>query len=234
MVMEPFEGFPAGRQRFTSVPDLFFSRLLPQIDDLAELKVTLHVLWRVQRKQGHYRYVSRRELLADGDFLAGLGDPEALQRGLDAAVSRGTLLRLTVQQDGGEDQWYFVNNQEGRRAVAEAKTGEWNLPLAPLTVPEPAPAERPNIFTLYEQTIGTLSPIIADELRDAEDTYPPNWIAEAFKEAARNNVRKWSYVRAILERWMREGRPDGVVERQAEGDRRRYIRGEYAQYTGGE
>lgn len=232
--MEQFAGFAAGRQRFTSIPDLFFSRILPAIDDLAELKVTLHVLWRLQRKRGHLRYVSRAELLSDGDFLAGLGEPQALQQGLDAAVRRGTLLRLTVQRDGGEDQWYFINNQEGRRAVAQAKTGELDIPLAPVTPREPAPAERPNIFVLYEQTVGMLSPIIADELRDAEHTYPPDWIAEAFKEAARNNVRKWSYVRAILERWMAEGRPDGVAEQKATGDRRRYIEGEYAEYAGGE
>lgn len=223
MVMEQFDGFPAGRQRFTSIPDLFFSQVLPAIDDLAELKVTLHVLWRVQRKRGHWRYVSRAELLTDGDFLAGLGDAQALQRGLDAAVSRGTLLRLSVQRDGGDDQWYFVNNQEGRRAVAQAQTGEFDVPLAPAAPPTPAPAERPNIFVLYEQTIGVLSPIIADELRDAEETYPLHWITAAFKEAARHNVRKWSYVRAILERWMREGRPDGVTKRDAKADRRRYI-----------
>jgi hypothetical protein len=38
--MEKFAGFPAGELRFTSVPDLFFARLLPEIDSLAELKVT--------------------------------------------------------------------------------------------------------------------------------------------------------------------------------------------------
>jgi hypothetical protein len=30
--MKEFKGFPAGEMRFTSVPDLFFARLLPQID----------------------------------------------------------------------------------------------------------------------------------------------------------------------------------------------------------
>jgi len=227
-----FEGFPAGRQRFTSIPDLFFSRVLPAIDDLAELKVTLHVLWRVHRKRGYPRYVSRSELLSDGDFMAGLGDAQALQRGLDAAVARGTLLRLDIQRDDRRDEWYFVNNQEGRRAVAQARSGELDVPLAPGLPPEPPPAERPNIFALYEQTIGVLSPIIADELRDAEETYPADWIADAFKEAARHNVRKWSYVRAILERWLREGRPDEATQRGDKADRRRYIEGEYARYVG--
>ena len=45
-----FAGFPDGRLRFTPVPDVFFSELLPLIDDLAELKVTLHCLWRLHRQ----------------------------------------------------------------------------------------------------------------------------------------------------------------------------------------
>jgi hypothetical protein len=44
-----FDGFPAGELRFTSVPDLFFAELLPDIDDLAELKITLHIIWLRQR-----------------------------------------------------------------------------------------------------------------------------------------------------------------------------------------
>ena len=30
----------------------------------------------------------------------------------------------------------------------------------------------PNIFTMYEENIGLLTPMIAEELRDAEKTYP--------------------------------------------------------------
>lgn len=66
--------------------------------------------------------------------------------------------------------------------------------------------ERPNIFTLYEQNIGLLSPIIADQLKDAADQYPAEWIEEAFRGAVEQNKRKWSYVRAILRRWETEGR----------------------------
>ena len=66
--------------------------------------------------------------------------------------------------------------------------------------------ERPNIFVLYEQNIGLLSPLIADELRDAADRYPEEWIESAFREAVQHNKRKWSYIRAILRRWEAEGR----------------------------
>jgi len=66
--------------------------------------------------------------------------------------------------------------------------------------------ERPNIFTLYEQNIGLLAPLIADELKDAADHYPAEWIEAAFREAVQHNKRKWSYIHAILRRWETEGR----------------------------
>jgi DnaD/phage-associated family protein len=66
--------------------------------------------------------------------------------------------------------------------------------------------ERPNIFVLYEQNIGLLSPLIAEELKDASDHFPKEWIEDAFREAVDHNKRKWSYIRAILRRWETEGR----------------------------
>ena len=89
-----FEGFPAGDLHFTSVPDLFFAELLPAIDDLAELKVTLHVIW-LRQRQGQ-QVVTGAELSADETLARGLavldGDVEsALAAGLARAVARGSL-----------------------------------------------------------------------------------------------------------------------------------------------
>ena len=66
--------------------------------------------------------------------------------------------------------------------------------------------DRPNIFTLYEQNIGLLPPLVAEELREAGERYPQEWIEEAFRLAAQQNKRKWSYIRAILRRWETEGK----------------------------
>jgi DnaD/phage-associated family protein len=84
---------------------------------------------------------------------------------------------------------------------------------------------------LYEQNIGLLQPLIADELRQAQRDYPEEWIEEAFRLAAEANARRWSYVRAILERWSTEGKSDGTSRRDSETDRRRYIEGKYADYV---
>ena len=44
-----FVGFPDAKLKPIAVPELFFSDLLPLIDDLAELKLTLHCFWPVSR-----------------------------------------------------------------------------------------------------------------------------------------------------------------------------------------
>jgi DnaD/phage-associated family protein len=87
--------------------------------------------------------------------------------------------------------------------------------------------ERPNVFVLYEQNIGALTPMIADELRDAEQTYPVQWIEEAISLAVENNVRKWRYVLRILERWRQEGKQDGINRRDSQKALGRQIPDEY-------
>ena len=62
------------------------------------------------------------------------------------------------------------------------------------------------IFRLYEQTIGPLTPILADELREAEKEYPAAWIEDAIRIAVKNNVRRLKYILAVLERMRAEGR----------------------------
>jgi len=222
-----FPGFPDGHLRVTPVPDVFFSELLPAIDDLGELKLALHCIWRLQHARRDRRYLALSELRADGVLLSGL-DPvgqrpqEALEAALERAVTRGVLLRL--QDPEGAEAWFFLNSQGGRQGFEQAQRGELRLEGA---VPGREPvlvAERPNIYKLYEQNIGLLQPLIADQLRDAEATYPPEWIEEAFTIAVERNKRAWAYVRSILERWAREGKSGGPG---LEGDRSRYIKGKY-------
>ncbi len=235
--MDGFPGFPDGRLALVPVPEAFFSELLPLIDNLSELKVTLHCLWAVTQKRGAVRYITERELAQDDILMRGLvlvRDDESLvettplerlRYGLERAVARGTLLQVTVKRKSGrEEKLYFVNGERGRAAVKRIERGEW---LPPDEEPVQLRVRRPNIFNLYEQNIGLIhSPLLADELRDAERTYPTGWIEEAFRIAVVNNARRWAYVRGILERWAREGR-----DRPAQRDRRHYADDEYADFV---
>jgi DnaD/phage-associated family protein len=214
--MKQFSGFPA-RMQFTPVPNLFLSSLLPQIDDIAELKLTLHIFWAVYGKKGYPRFVTCSELLANRsllDSLKGGEKPagEVLREALEMAVKRGTILHLVLVREGTPEYVYFLNSEADRRAVAKIKNGELALTgLKGAQIQPDVDAESPpDIFTVYEQNIGMLTPMIAEELGEAEKLYPEGWIEEAIKEATRQSIHKWSYISAILERWATEGKKDGT------------------------
>ena len=211
--MTPFTGFPAGRLACTPIPNLFFSEVLPRVDSLAEAQVTLHAFWLLYRKKGYPRYLTVRELLSDPALVAGLraagGEPdELLAEGLGRAVERGTLLKLGVERDGRPEELYFVNGQHGREAVAKLRAGELDVGQALAEAPAGPTPERRDVYTLYEQNVGLLTPLIAEELAEAERLYPADWLEAAFRQAVAYNRRNWKYVQRILERWAIEGRQD--------------------------
>ncbi len=229
--MKGFSGFPAGKLRLTQVPNLFFSDLLPIIDNLAELKVTLYAFWALTQREGNVRYLRLADFLNDAEFVKGLGPTtklatDALLDGIERAVVRGTFLHINVSSADGQMELYFLNTAKGRAAVEGITKGEWR-PNPDEDEPITLLVERPNIFVLYEQNIGALTPLIADELRDAEQTYPVRWIEEAIQLAVENNARKWRYILAILERWRQEGKKDGIGRRDTQKELQRQIPDEY-------
>jgi len=225
--MKTFSGFPPGKVGSVTLPEPVFTELIPLIDDLAELKLTLHVLWRLGRQRGKVRYLRRTDLVSDEGLLSSvseLGDTptDVLSSALERALERGTLLEVEAAAWDTPEQLYFANTPRGRAAVDAIARGEWPDELES--------ARRVNAFTLYEQNIGMLTPLIADELRQAEKEYPAEWIEDAFREAVSLNKRSWKYIRAILERWRVDGRGDEAGRRSDEAERRRYIEGEYGDY----
>ncbi len=217
----PFAGFPRDTL-YTPVPDPLFGPLLEEIHDIAELKVTLRGLWLLHHKRQPLRVVELDEFVSDTALLRGVrpvaepadaesgGVVEEIRRGLRLAVRRGVFLAC---ETGPGKVYFALNNDAGRRAVARLKEtgasfGETGTASAPLGADE-APIERrgrPNIFALYEDNIGMLSPIVAERLKEAEGRYPSGWIREAFEIAALENKRSWQYVDAILKRWGSEGK----------------------------
>jgi DnaD/phage-associated family protein len=223
--MAAFQGFPDGKVSFTRIPGSFFSELLPQIDHLGELKVTLYALWQLDRMSGEVRYLQEHDFLADEIFMQGMGStPEeartVLQESLALAVQRGIFLRASVKLDQ-ELSLYFFNTARGRAAVEAIQNGDWRPSGDPSTPVELGP-ERPSIYHLYEQNIGPMTPLLADTLQDAEDTYPAEWIEEAFRIAVEKNVRNWRYVEAILRRWHERGYDGRETRRDTEKSRRQY------------
>jgi DnaD/phage-associated family protein len=224
--MNAFQGFPEGKVRLTPIPAPFFNELLPEIDHLGELKLTVYIFWRLDHLEGTFRYLRWSDLAGDARFMAGMGaDPggaeQALKEALDRAIQRGTLLRAVIDQEYGQEDLYFLNSPKGRAAVQGIARGEWR-PSGQAQLPVELGMERPNIFRLYEEHIGPLTPMIAESLREAEETYPYQWIEDAVRAAVENNKRSWRYVEAILRRWQEKGRDERKDRRDTEKDRRRY------------
>ena len=230
--MEQFKGFPS-KMKFTAVPDFFLSRLLPQISDIAELKTTLHIFQTLYHKRGYPRFATYKELAGNKSLMSSLKGDEppdkALRRSLEMATGRGTILHLALERDGTPEDIYFLNTEADRQVVARIQKGE--LSLSGLKAREPVyvdAEEPPDIFSLYEQNIGILTPMIADELRDAEQRYPQDWIRDAIKEAVAINKRSWRYIAKILENWSAEGKSDGTHRRDSKKtDPDKYIKGKY-------
>ena len=216
--MSNFKGF-RDSESFTQLPDSFFQKLLAEIDDPAELKVTLFFLWQVQHMEGPYRALRQADF--DEKALGLLADEVAA--GLEKAARRGSILEVEHEADGV----YFLNSPRCR-AAAEAFTkresGEAGKTQAAPMV------ERPNLFKLYEENIGPLTPMIADMLKDAEGTYSQEWVAEALEIAVKKNIRNWKYVEAILKRWKEKGEHEGKDRQDAEKGSERYTKSEFEEY----
>ena len=224
--MKTFPGFSTGAARFVPLPEAFFGELAPLIDDLAEFKVTLACFRIVTHKTGSPRAIRWADLAADDGLRAALDEPD-IRAGLERAVTRGSLLHVWADLGDGPEELYFINTERGREAATLLQRGERPEGLAPAEPPV-ASTERPNIFRLYEQHIGLMTPMLADELRDAEATVPTAWIEDAFREAVRQNARSWAYVRKILER--RARREKREIPGRLDQDRHRYIEGEYGDF----
>jgi DNA replication protein len=205
MTMDEFHGFPPGELRTTPIPDLFFSRILPEITDSAELKVTLHVFWLCHRRKGKLRAVCSDDLLNDVTLRRSLSSEgnwqAAAERGLAAAVQRGTLVELQI---GGQP--CYAPNTAANRAVIAASPGQDAVPTRPAGILPPRTVPPTPATALYERYIGLITPIVAAELAQAEKEYPSSWLADAFAEAAARDKRNWRYIQAILRGWASEGR----------------------------
>lgn len=208
--MNSFFGFPRNT-RYTPVPNLFFGPLLEGIQSLAELKCTLRFLWIQNRLKTFPRIVSQRELLQDKSLLTALRDPGEIRRGLQEAVEHGILLKF----DSGSGAPVYLLHTETNRAYVEGLPQQSLDPEVPQEAIPPMSMDRPSIFSLYEENIGMLTPLISDELKEAEEAYPWEWIQSAFKEAVSRNRRSWRYIARILDRWETEGREHGKFKRDS-------------------
>jgi DnaD/phage-associated family protein len=230
--MANFKGFAEGPTRLTPVPEAFFRHLLAQIDELATLKLAVFIFYRLEQAEGAFRYLRYTGLTDDTELLAALdARPAAALHALDEGLTRLLELNMLLEAEWQGEAYYFLNSPKGRAGLHAIQSGQWKP--APGASEPPAASQPVNIYRLYEENIGPLTPIMADNLKEAEDSFHADWIDEAIQIAVKNNKRNWRYIHAILERWQREGK-HGPKEKQNRSDsaedRRKYIEGEYSDF----
>jgi DNA replication protein len=228
-----FKGFPA-RMQYTPVPNIVFSAVLPQIKDLVELKILLHVLALLYTRKGALKTFSLAELLNDPGLAVDLDSTAddartETTRALDGLAAKNILLHIALERSGKRRDYYCLNTEANQAAIEKIRSGETALPESEFTEVIPLREPPADIFSLYEQNVGIITPLIAEELKDANIHYPAEWIRDAIKEAVNLNKRNWRYIARILEKWSTEGKESGThrgnLKKDTDPDK--YIRGKY-------
>jgi len=227
--MDEFSGFP-GIGKATAVPNLFFSAVLPRLEAPGALLAFLWVARLAQEQRSDQRCVSADDIWAHPaareSFETLAGGRKGLDQGLLACLELRALLGVRLTGRGEGTEVYFLNDPASRRTIARARAGEVRLRPETTVTPIEPKERRPGIFRLYEEHIGTITPMVGDRLVEAEQLYPADWIEAAFREAAELNARNWRYVERILRNWAEEGRPNETPGRDSLEDRkRRYLGG---------
>lgn len=212
--MASFPGFTSS-ETFTQIPDSFLG-MMNGIDDIAELKVTLYAIWRIEHMEGNFRAMGESDF--DKEAL-GL-KIEEIRRGLGKAVERQTLIKSGIEAD----VFYFLNSPRGRLSAEAFAKGQVKSTTSGY-VPD-----KSNVFKLYEENIGALTPLLADLLKEAEKEYPGAWFEEAFEIAVSRNVRNWKYIEAILRRWKDNGKDERRDPKDSVKDAKRYTEGEFSEF----
>ncbi len=227
-------GSRASQRKRLSVPAEYIYRSLAEIDDLAEMKLTLFCLLALEQKEGEYRYLRQAELLADENLMRGIAQidqsqpaGDLLQGAISKAIARGTLLESQIELAGQTRRILMLNDEDGQTVHRQIELGDW-LPVASDEI-EILPV-RPTLYGLYEANIGALTPMIAEAIKEAEATYPCEWIEDAMRYAVERNARNWRYIRKVLESWQREGRRGEESGRDLERHKR-YTSGKWKDYV---
>jgi DnaD/phage-associated family protein len=195
-----------------AVPRRLLEDVLAGVEDLAELKAILEVL--LLSRRDRRVAVSLRLLLTPerARRIAGAHSARPVESRVLEAVRRAVNNGYLVQAAGGDGEvTLLLAGRDADELLDGLRAGDEEVAAAlGMEREEAITVQRPNVFALYEQNIGPLTPLVAESLRGAERAYPREWIEDAFQEAVNYNKRNWRYIEAILLRWEETGRPHGV------------------------
>ncbi|MCA9858454.1 MAG: DnaD domain protein [Thermomicrobiales bacterium] len=205
---------PNAPQTNIPVPREFLTQRIAEIDDPAELHVTLAVFRLAADAGSSPPGVSEDSVVADSVLARTFHEDrkssklsQRIRRGLQYAVARESIIQVVLEIDGHDERWYVPSSPDNREALERILQDPGAWPTAGTNAVLAATA--PSIFSLYEKNIGILTPLLTDQIETAMELYPLGWIEDAIREAVTYNKRNWRYVQRVLENWAVNGRGEG-------------------------
>lgn len=216
------------------VPEQLFHFLLSDIGEEDVIKIVLFFLMKVMHIEGPFIYLEPEDFFQDPILVhsfskTGENPRQLIETSLKKTVELNLILEGIVPSENQERRYYFLNSPKGRAAIKAIQSGKWNQKANQIGKGNFSEGDV-NIYKVYEENIGLITPLIADALKDAEISYPETWIYDAIRIAAEKNKRNWSYILAILKRWKAEGKDGRNDRKDGEKDRKRYTDGEYSEF----
>jgi DnaD/phage-associated family protein len=198
-------GFQA--PNYTQVPNDFFE--MAQDMGEAEIKVMLCI---IRETFGYHRDECQLSIrkLAIGAGLT----PRNAYNGAEKAITRGLIVKSVSPTN--TTTWRAVvarDTARVRKGYSAVSPRKVQVPVKEIkeTIKENEDeAALATISKAYTSEIGILTPMIADELREASTAYPVQWTIDAIHEAATQNKRGWKYILAILTRWKAQGNQEQI------------------------
>lgn len=199
-------------QAVVAVPVQFFTELVLNIKDEAELRIALYIWYAITRKVGAQRFVFQSDIANDPvlvNWFIHKGGTERLLSSIDLTRKRGVFIGAQLPN---KDFVILPNDEAGQRLlnrfIIDSEVLQDQVKPASPARPQSTSALSP-VAIKYEQEIGAITPSIATTLQDSESRYPMDWILEAISVAAESNARSWRYIQTILENWQKNGRNNG-------------------------
>lgn len=210
---------PVDESTLTTLPTDLVQRMLSVRASVDEHRVVLILGLLTRTAQGPDVPISedallRHDLVALASSAVGtpIQDETWLWQALEQALVHGLLIRFVAATETAERTWYLLNTIDNARLVAAMASEPSSVP-ATFWISDVRPLvslDRPSVFRLYEQNIGPLTPLLAERLIRATETYPVDWIESAIAEAVAYNRRNWRYIERILENWTADGLPNST------------------------
>lgn len=187
--------------------DQFLNEVLPRLNDADSIKVLFYIQAHLAKQEGDNRYLFARQIVQSSTLQHWMGAENSenrIQQTLNKTISSGFLISGKIRPENSKTL-VFWNDDNGKNTLQRLQNGLWQPSPTDHPVKEQAKQQK-NIYQLYEENIGPLTPLLSEDLTAAQEDFSIQWIEEAIHIAVQNNARSWRYVDAVLKSWQKEGK----------------------------